>query len=160
MDRRRLGDGFAGSRSRRPVRTGGRWRQVITVGYGCQLSRPQARGRPAARAYARRIAASARAASRRPLASTPLKPRAVLDQAVPANAGRRRVTRDDWLVLLRTKEQNASTSTAVRLSQWPIVAHLWPVTSSGARRPPRRSTTSNARPISSRDVRSRYRGAR
>src|SRR5215210_3368312 len=101
---------------------------------------------------------------------------AVLDQAAPAIADIRRVTRPDVLVLLLTNDQNSSTSTtesprsrtsaassapvcrAASRSQWAIVSYLCPDTSSAARRLPRRMTTSKARPISAGGVRRRYSG--
>src|SRR5215213_8060898 len=102
--------------------------------------------------------------------------RPILDQAAPAITDIRRVSRDALLVLLLTNDQNSSISTvdrrrsrtsassiavacrAASFSQRPIVSYLWPVTSSAARRLPRRITSSSARPISAGGVFSRYSG--
>ena len=47
---------------------------------------------------------------------------------------------------------------AANCTQRLIVSYLWPVTSSAARRLPRRSATKSARAISSGGVRRRYKG--
>jgi hypothetical protein len=102
----------------------------------------------------------------------------VLRQAAPAwpHPGRRGVVWSKYCELLWTKDQNASTSTALRRSsstkaavwasawaaaarsQRPSVSYLWPVSSSAALRLPRRLTTSRLRATSAAGVRSRYSG--
>src|SRR5947209_5690754 len=101
---------------------------------------------------------------------------AVLDHQAPTLAPSRRILRCEVALLLRTNDQNSSTSSvegsrswtntsvsasacsAASLSQRPIVSYLWPVISSAALRLPRRITTRSARPTSSGGVRSRYIG--